>query len=198
MSHVAGKHTGLLRDAHAFAADAQDHAGVDFTSGLHRASLRRTQCTSDLSALSSGVMTSVALYLNEGDVVSELTFMSGGTAAGTPTNQWFALYDEDGELLAQTADQEDAAWGSNTAVTLELSSMVTIGADGVYFAAAMVAATTAPTLVGVEVQHANVADGVMSGEAVLAQTSGSSLTATAPSSIASPTTVATVPLVVAT
>jgi hypothetical protein len=52
-------------------------------------------------------MTSVAIPLEVGDVVTNLTFLSGATAAGTPTNYWFALYDTSATpaLIAQSADQ---------------------------------------------------------------------------------------------
>lgn len=199
---VHGRYTGILRDdlASAFDADAQDFAGVDFSAGLHRASLRRTQCVSNLSALTSGVMLSAALYLREGDVVTNLTFVSATTAAGTPTAYWFALYDTQATpaLLAQTADQETAAWAANTVKTLELESPVTISTTGIHYAAIMVAASTPPTLAGVALHNAVESGAIITGEKVLARTSGSSLTDTAPSTIATPTTVATVPLVIAT
>lgn len=193
MSHVAGKYTGLLRDGHAFAADAQDMAGATYT-----ANLRRTQATGNLSDLSDGVMLSTALYLSADDVVTSLTFISGTTAANTPTNYWFALYSPDGDLLGQTADQESAAWAANTVKTLDLETAVTASEDGVYYAAVMVAATAAPTLVGAALHHASVSGLALGGGSVLVQTSGSSLTDTAPATIASPTTVAGVPLVIAT
>lgn len=199
---VHGRYTGILRDdlASAFDADAQDFPGVDFSDGLYRANLRRTQCGGNLSALTTEVMLSTALFLRAGDVVTSLTFHSATTAAGTPANYWFALYSSAATpaLLAQTADQEDTAWAANTAKTLDLSAPVTISATGVYYASIMVKAATPPTLVGVAMHHANVSDGVITGDSVLSQTSGSSLAATAPATIATPTAVANVPLVIAT
>lgn len=197
---VHGRYTGILRDdlAAGFDQDAQDYPGVDFSDGLHRANLRRTQCTGNLSALTSGVMTSVALYLREGDVVTNLTFHSATTAAGTPTAWWFALYDPDGALLAQTADQTTTAWAANTTKTVALASAQTIAETGVHYAAVMVTATTVPTLTGLALHHANISDGILAGESVLAQTSGSSLTTTAPATIATPTAIASVPMAIAT
>lgn len=199
---VHGRYTGILRDdlANAFDSDAQDYPGVDFSAGVHRANLRRTQCAGNLAALTTQVMTSVALFLRAGDVVENLSFMSATTAANTPTNWWFALYSNAATpaLLGQSADQLTAAWAANTTKTLELSSPVTISETGVYYAAIMVKATAVPTLVGATLHHANVSGGVLAGESVLARTSGSSLDTTAPATIATPTTVATVPLVIAT
>lgn len=200
---VHGRYTGVLRDdlANAFDIDANDYPGVDFAAGLHRANLRRIQCSANLAALTSGVMTSVALYLRSGDVVTNLTFMSGTTAAGTPTNYWFALYSTAATpaLLGQTADQTTTAWAANTVKTLALEDPLTIDTTGIHYAAVMVAATTVPTLVGATaVHHATVSGGILSGEKPLARTSGSGLTATAPGTIASPTSVVHVPMVIAT
>jgi hypothetical protein len=61
----------------------------------------------------------------------------------------------------------------------------------------MVKASTPPTLIGASVALAGAAAAIVSSK-VLAQTSGSSLTDTAPATIASPTTVATVPFCVLT
>jgi hypothetical protein len=162
--------------------------------------LGRLQTTSNLTALTSGVMTSVAIPLQAGDVVTNLTFVSGATAAGTPTAWWFALYDTSSTpaLLRQTADQTTTAWAANTVKTVALATTYTVPTTGVYYAAVMVTATTAPTLAGLTIQNAATAGAVISGQSVLARTSGSSLTTTAPSTIASPTTVATVPYCVAT
>jgi hypothetical protein len=153
----------------------------------------------DLAALTTQVMTSVALPLQAGDVVTSLTFKSGATAAGTPTNWWFALYSSAATpaLLSQSADQTSTAWGANTVQTLALATPQLVTVAGVYYAAIMVKATTPPTLLGASVALAGAAASILSSK-VLAQTSGSSLVATAPATIATPTTVATVPLVIAT
>lgn len=153
----------------------------------------RMRAASNLSALTTQVMLSVALPLVAGDKVTNITFVSGDTAAGTPTNWWFALYDTAGALLAQTADQTSTAWAANTAKKVALATAQTISTPGIYYAAIMVKATTVPTLAGVAVQNAVIAGALGLSMKVLAQTSGSGLTDTAPATIASPTTVANVP-----
>ncbi len=167
--------------------------------GLLRANLRRTECGGNLSALTTQVMTSIALYLEAGEVVTNLTFCSATTAAGTPTNWWFALYSTAATpaLLGQTADQTNTAWTANTAKTVALAAPYTVPTSGVYYAAVMVKATTPPTLLGASL-NANASAAVVTGQKILALTSGSSLTDTAPATIASATTVATVPYCVAT
>ncbi len=137
--------------------------------------------------------------LQKGDKVATRAFRSGGTAANTPTNWWFALYGPDGALLRQTADQASTAWAADTTKQLELAGAVyEAPAAGVHYAGIMVKATAVPTLVGKAVDHAAVSDGLITGQVNLAQTSGSSLTDTAPATIATPTAVVNVPLVIAT
>ena len=200
---VHGRYTGILRNdlANAFDVDAQDFPGVDFTDGLFRPNMRRLQATANQTAFTSGVMKSTPLFLRAGDVVTNLTFVSGTTAAATPTNWWFALYSPatTPALLAQTADQTTGAWAAYTAKTLALSSPVTVSETGWHWAAISVAASTVPTLLGsVALLDAVMANAVITGEKRLAQTSGSSLTTTAPATITSTTAALTVPFVVAT
>lgn len=151
----------------------------------------------DLTALTTQVLTSVAVPVQPGELVTNVTFKSGATAADTPTNWWFALYGADGALLAQSADQLTTAWAANTVKTLALATSQRVTAAGVLYAAAMVKATTPPTLIGASLALAGAAASILSSK-VLAQTSGSGLTTTAPATIATPTTVATVPFCVLT
>lgn len=158
----------------------------------------RYDATANVAALSTGVMTSVAVPLTEGKVVSSITFVSGTTAAGTPTAYWFGLYDGDGKLLGQSADQVNAAWAANSAKTLALATPVRVPATGVYYAAVMVAATTPPSLAGLTLNNVVLAGALGVGMEVLAQTSGTGLTATAPATIATPSAIAAVPFVALT
>ena len=163
--------------------------------GLRAQNLRALDCNADLDPLTTQVMLSVAVPLQVGDLVTNITFKSGATAADTPTNYWFALYSPAGALLAQSADQTSTAWAANTVKTLALATPQRISATGVYYAAVMVKATDLPSLVGASVGIAGAAASILSSK-VLSQTSGSGLTTTAPATIATPTTVASVPLVV--
>lgn len=156
-------------------------------------SLPRIEAAADLAALTTQVMSSVGVPLESGNVVTSLSFVSGATPAGTPTNWWFALYSPDGVLLAQSADQLTAAWAANTVKTLALARPIIAPTPGLYYAGIMVKATTPPSLVGRTLQNAVVAGNMGLGALILTQTSGSALTTTAPSTIATPTTVATLP-----
>lgn len=146
-------------------------------------------------ALTTQVMTSVPVKLSAGDVITNISFVSGATAAGTPTNWWFALYSSAATpaLLAQTADQLTGAWAAFTVQTKALSAAQTITTSGIYWAAIMVKATTVPTLLGqIAVKP------IVTGERNLAQTSGAALTTTAPATIATPTVANFAPYVVLT
>lgn len=173
--------------------------GEGSPSGYRAQNMRQLDINADLAALTTQIMTSVAFSLQVGELVSNITFQSGATAAGTPTNWWFAFYDDAAtpNLLAQTADQTSTAWAANTAKTLALTTSQRISRAGVYYAAVMVKATTVPTLIGASLALAGAAGPILSSKA-LAQTSGSALVATAPATIATPTSVATVPLCVLT
>ncbi|MFD9444952.1 hypothetical protein [Streptomyces sp. NPDC060001] len=158
----------------------------------HRANLPRVGLD-DVAAAATGVMCSVAIYLQDGDLVSNLTFISAGTAAGTPTNHFAALYNGAGVLLAQSADKLTEAWAADTAKTFALATAQRVTKSGIYYAALSVTASTVPTLVG-----SIGAKPFLTGEGNLSQTSGSSLTGTAPATIATPAFKRQVPLVIAT
>ena len=163
--------------------------------GTLRESFPRWACTTDLTAPTTQVMTTVAVPLQAGDVITNITFKSGATAADTPTNWWFALYSSASTpaLLAQTADQTTGAWAANTAKTVALATAQLITTPGVYYAAFMMKATAVTSLVGRTLALAGASTGSISGQKALAQTSGSSLTTTAPATVATPTDSALVP-----
>lgn len=163
-------------------------------SGVRNQNIDQLDLTSDLAALTTQVMLSVLVPVQPGELISNISFVSGATAAGTPTNYWFALYSSAATpaLLAQSADQLTAAWAANTVKTLALATAQRITAAGYVYAAIMVKATSVPSLQGKALALASGAGAIL-GSSVLAQTSGSALTTTAPATIATPTTVVNVP-----
>ncbi len=176
------------------AADPADPDTV-FRRNLPRTGLTDSAGDTGHVALATGVMTSAPIFLVAGDLVTNLSFVSGATAAGTPTNWWFALYSMDATpaLIAQSADQTSTAWAENTAKTLALATAYRVVKTGLYYAACMVTATTPPSLMGtIGVKP------VVTGERNLSQSSGSGLTTTAPATIATPTVKNFVPYVVVT
>ena len=155
-------------------------------------SIPRAQVDADTAALATGVLTFVACYLQAGIPVSSITAVSGGTAAGTPTNQWFALYDSSLDKLAVTADDTTTAWAANTAKTLTISPAFTPTYTGLHYIGVMVKATTVPTLAGAATRLA-----ITGLTPKTAGSSTGSLTnpASAPSVAAALTAIATTPYV---
>jgi len=103
----------------------------------------------NVAALTSGTLYLQAVYLRAGQKVTNISFCSGTTAAGTPTNRRFALYSSARALLAQTADQTTTAWAANTVMTTALTAAYTVPTTGLYYVGIMVAATTVPSLAGI-------------------------------------------------
>ena len=119
----------------------------------------RYETTSRLRAGTTSTPTSGSLYLvpvwlPKGAVISNIGFVSGGTAASAPTNYWFTLHDRSKVALARTADQLTAAWAANTAKSLAIAQ-TTAGAAtsytttyaGLHYYGVMIKATTVCSLV---------------------------------------------------
>lgn len=169
-----------------------DPSGADT---FYRQNLPRFGLTS-VAIAATAVMTNAKVFLSAGDVITNIGFTSGGTAGATMTAWWVALYDDAAtpNLLRQSADQTSGAIAANTNFTLALSSAYTVPRSGIYRAAIMVAASTVPTLLGVSAAKA----GLVTGESAVSQSSGSGLSTTAPSTVATPTELVTVPRFVLT
>lgn len=164
-----------------------------------RWSIARMEATTDVAAaLTTQVMTSVGVVLRAGDLVTNIAVQFGATAASVPTNWWFALYSSAATpaLLGQTADQLTGAIAANAVMDLALTTPYQVTTDGFYYVGIMVKATTVPSIICKVLPTAATGGATLTGVPVLAQTSGSALTTMAPSTIATPTTVVNVPLVV--
>ncbi len=100
------------------------------------------------TAGASGTLFMQAIYLTAGQLVSNITIWSATTAAGTPTNKFFALYDVNRNLLAQSANDTTAAWAANSAKTLAMTSPYRIPTSGQYYIGLLQTATTIATIKG--------------------------------------------------
>jgi hypothetical protein len=96
----------------------------------------------------TGQIFAQAIWLTAGTLVSNISFHSATTAAGTPTHYVFALYDSSRNLLASSADQTSAAWAANTLKTLAMGTPYLVPTTGLYYLVISVVATTVPTLKG--------------------------------------------------
>ena len=152
-------------------------------------SVSKLLASSDLAIAATGVELAADIALDAGDVVTSLTFVVGGTAAGTPTAGYAVLRDAAGAKLVQTADFGSTARAANTAYTVALTSAYQVTATGLYRVGISFTASTVPTLRGVSLANAAVT-GVGRANAV---THGSSVGAVAPATVATPTTVFAIP-----
>lgn len=111
--------------------------------------LGRYLATASQSITSGTLRLSGGAVLPAGKTVNTITFVSSGTAAVTPTNQWFCLVDQSLNVLAKTVDDLTTAWAGNTAKTLTISGGYTPTADIAVFMGIMVAAATPPSINGI-------------------------------------------------
>jgi len=137
----------------------------------------RTHYGTNSSILTSGTLFLSLMEVVPGQIITNLSFFTGSTAAVTPTNWWVALYKTDLTFLRQSADQLTAAIGANAAFTLALSSAYTVGSETALYTGIMVAAATVPTLRG---SGMNV-NAIASHSRIKCGNSTTGLTTTAPS-----------------
>jgi len=100
------------------------------------------------AVLSSGRLSGAAIWLESGMTISSISFHSATTAAGTPTNQLFGLFDSSRNLLRSSVNDTTTAWAANSLKTLALTTTFTTTYSGLYYLGIMVTATTVPTLKG--------------------------------------------------
>ncbi|MGS2645837.1 hypothetical protein [Streptosporangium sp. G12] len=189
-----GRYPRVVPDSPALDYPYNALPGVDQDSFV-RSNIAVTQCTSDLTATGTGVAIGTRIFLRKTDVVTNITFVSGNTAAATLTNWWHALYSPAGALIAQSADQTSAAWAANTAKKLALSTPYTVAADGWYIVATSTTASTVQTLIGCAPIVTATAS-VHTNSLAPGFTFGSSLAGTAPATTGTQTAVAKCPLVI--
>ena len=167
--------------------------------GTYAQNMHRREVSSNSVIIgATGIMTSVAIALQAGDIVTSITFRSGDTAASVPLNWGFALYSNASTpaKLAQTADQTTTAWAANTTKTIALATAQLITVAGIYYASLWMKATTQITCAGMILPHLDLSTGLLTTEKVISQSSGSALTTTAPATITTTTSLVGVPYVV--
>lgn len=154
-----GAATTLARSDHTHGTPTQDTAEALRQALIPAARIEtrsRLDCGVQSSASASGQLLLVPIWLPAGYVVSNITFVSGTTAANGPTHWWFGLYDSSRVQLATTADQTTTAWGTGTAKTLPITTVAggagasfTTTYTGLHYLGVMITVTTTmPTLAG--------------------------------------------------
>jgi hypothetical protein len=125
---------------------AEDNYGI---TGSFAETIQRWACPEvNTTIATTGQIFCHAIYLSAGTLVSNISFHSATTGAGTPTHYVFALYDLSRNLLASSADQLTAAWAANTLKTLAMGTPYLVPTTGLYYVAISMVATTVPTLKG--------------------------------------------------
>jgi hypothetical protein len=140
------------------------------------------------AVLSSGRLSLQAIYIPAGVTVNSISFWSATTAAGTPTNQLFGLYDNNLNLLRSSNNDTTTAWAANSRKTIALTSAFTTTYSGLYYLGIMVTATTVPTLKG---NTAKVGGQLNAGAPSMGGTSNTGLTTALPATATAPGTVTT-------
>jgi hypothetical protein len=116
-----------------------------------------------VSFLTSGRLLLIAIELPTATTVTSISFCSGSTAANTPLNQLFGLYDNAAgsyALLRGSNDDTTTAWTANTIKTLNLTSTYTTVRAGVFYIGILVVATTIPSLIASNTGSLAVINGV--------------------------------------
>lgn len=166
-----------------------DRARVGALAGQYGETVPKIMAGSDVAIAATGVEQSTMIALDAGTVVTSLTFVTGGTAAGTPTAGYACLRGPTGALLGQTADFTSTARAANTAYTVSLASPVVIPSGGLYRIGISFTAGTVPTLRGATLGNA----ALTPVGTTIAVTHGSAVAGVAPAATSSPTNVATLP-----
>ena len=96
------------------------------------------------TALTTGQPRLSLIRLRKDEVVTTLSWFNGGTALSGGTHQWAALCDTSGIVLAISADATNAAWVGSTPKSFTMQTPYTVPADGSFYVALCVAATTPP------------------------------------------------------
>jgi hypothetical protein len=156
----------------------------------------------DGALAATGVAAAVPIPVDAGAIISKISILAGATAEATGTHLWAALYSGVAvpALLAQSADNTGAAAVSASArfdFTLQTPQLITpaLAPNGFVYASIMVAAGTVPTAASLSIPTAVGYQWFTTGPLGFALTHGSSLAATAPATIASPSAKAVAPIV---
>lgn len=161
---------------------------------IYAESVPKILASVDCAIAATGVELVFDMYFDAGVTVTALNFVTGGTAAGTPTNGYVVLRDSTGAKLAQSADFTTTARAANTAYAGTLATAYTTPSAGLYRVGISFTATTVPTLRGVSMLNAALA---AAGRACT-QTHGSGVLGVAPATVATPTSAFVIPYVYAT
>ena len=103
----------------------------------------------------TGVLMLCAIFIPANTIVNNFNFVTGSTAAVTPTNQWACLCDNNRNLLAISGNGLTAAIAANTVITTAVANTAAGAAasftttyGGLYYFGIAITAGTMPTMMG--------------------------------------------------
>ncbi len=107
--------------------------------------------------LGTGVLNAVAVFLCAGQVITNISFISGnsGAAVATISHWWFNLMNSGRTVVATTTNATSEAWAINTRKTKALTAPYTVPTTGTYYVGVMMAASTPVSLLAVAPLNAN-------------------------------------------
>jgi hypothetical protein len=113
-----------------------------------RTNLSRYTNLTDVSAGLTEQVVFVPVFVADGDVLTNVVYKTGATAAGTPTHQFVSLYNASGAKVVSSADGTTTARAAFATVTVPFTAPETVaaGAGGVWYVAIGYTATTTPSL----------------------------------------------------
>lgn len=142
--------TGELESASSPVMPVGDPRLFGAPAGALWTSIDRTQVaiSGSLGLLTSGTPRAVLGGFAVPTLVTGIKFLTGSTAAVSPTHWWVAATDTSGNVLAVSADQTTNAIAASTVITVPFTTPTVLPAGNVYFHI-MVAAGTVPTVAGI-------------------------------------------------
>lgn len=166
-----------------------DWARVGSPAGTFAESCPKLLAGADVAIAATGVELTAWIPLSAGDLVTTITFVTGATAAATPTAGYICLRTAAGVLLAQSADFTSTARAANTAYPVALATAQVAPASGLFRIGISFTAGTVPSLRGVSLGNA----ALTAVGTTIAVTHGSAVGGVAPPTTATPANASVVP-----
>ena len=119
----------------------------------------------------TGTVYMMGMWLPAGLTITNINWITGTTAAGTPTHWWLGIANSAGLQQAHTADQTSGAIAASTLITKALTATYTTTTTGLYYLLLSVTATTNPTATGmpVPISQMNLATPILAGVSATTQ-----------------------------
>jgi hypothetical protein len=160
-----------------------------------------TAAMGNMALSATGVGLSAAIALQQGDVVTNISYITATTASSATPNQYVALYENNTTPgtpnLVATSGTLAVTRSANTLYTIKMTSQYTVPISGTYYISISFTAATVPTILGGTAFNA-VDTASLLGSSILSQSHGAALGGVAPATITGATTVAKMPFFIVT